>query len=143
MSEEVGRMTPIDIAICKLLTMSNELKVTDGAEIRKILMEIKNYERLEIGRAHSTGFNRLWWDKEMNFQYYENEYGNIKNTKESRSTKVTDTGTTEEPLGELQDIRKSEPIPDRRLGGSKSRTRDPEEGTSDYSKRVRSILLSE
>lgn len=143
MSEEVGRLTPIDMAINKLLTMSNKLKVTDGEQIRKILMEIKNYERLEIGRAHSTGFNRLWWDKEMNFQYYENEYGNVKSTKESRSTKDTDTGGTEEPLGGLQDVRKSEPIPNRGLGRSKSSTSNPEEGTSDYSKRVRSILLSE
>lgn len=143
MSEEVGRLTPIDIAINKLITTSNKLKVTDGEQIRKILMDIKNYERLEIGRAHSTGFNRLWWDKEMNFQYYENEYGNIQCTKESRSTKDTDSAGTEEPLGGLQEVRKSEPIPDRRLGGSKSSTSNPEEGTSNYSKRVRGILLSE
>lgn len=142
MSEEVGRMTPIDMAINKLLTMSNKLKVTDGEQIRKILIELKKYERLEIGRAFGCGYLRLWWEKDMNEQYYENEYGNIQCTKESRSPKGTDPGGTEDTLGKLQEPRKSEPIPDRRLGGSKSSASNQEEGTTNYSSRVRNILLS-
>lgn len=143
MSEEVGRQTPIDMAINKLLTMSNKLKVTDGEEIRKILMEIKKYERLEIGRAFGCGYLRLWWEKDMNEQYYENEYGNIQNTKEGRSPKTIDTGNDKATLGKLQETCKVESIPDRRLGGSKSRTSDTEEGTSYLPSRVRNLLLSE
>lgn len=143
MSEEVGRMTPIDIAIGKLLTISNELKVTDGAEIRKILMEIKNYERLEIGRAHSTGFNRLWWDKEMNFQYYENEYGNVKSTKESRSAENSNTRNADGTFRSVQREDKEATVHSGRLGGSKSRSRDPEEGETFVNGRVRKLLLGE
>lgn len=143
MSEDNGRMTPIDMAINKLLTMSNELKVTDGEEIRKILLELKKYERLEIGRAFGCGYLRLWWEKDMNEQYYENEYGNIQNTKEGRSPKTIDTGNDKATLGKLQETRKVESIPDRGLGRSKSSTRDTEEGTTDLPIRLRNLLLSE
>lgn len=143
MSEDLGRQTPIDMAINKLLTMSNKLKVTDGKEIRNILMELKKYERLEIGRAFGCGYLRLWWTKDMNEQYYENEYGNVQNTKESRSPKTIDTTNDKGTLGGLQETRKSEPIPDRGLGRSKSSTSNQEEGTSDFSDRVRNLLLSE
>lgn len=143
MSEEVGRLTPIDMAINKLLTMSNKLKVTDGEQIRKILMEIKNYERLEIGRAHSTGYNRLWWDKEMNFQYYENEYGNVKSTKESRSVENSNTRNTDGTFREVQGTDKETTVHSGRLGGSKSSTSNPEEGETFVNGRVRKLLLGE
>lgn len=143
MSEEVGRLTPIDMAINKLLTMSNKLKVTDGEAIRKILMEIKNYERLEIGRAHSTGYNRLWWDKEMNFQYYENEYGNVKSTKESRSVENSNTRNPDGTFREVQGTDKETTVHSGRLGGSKSSTSNQEEGETFINGRVRKLLLGE
>lgn len=143
MSEEVGRLTPIDMAINKLLTMSNKLKVTDGEQIRKILMEIKNYERLEIGRAHSTGFNRLWWDKEMNFQYYENEYGNVKSTKESRSVENSHTRNPDGTFREVQGTDQKATVHSGRLGGSKSSTSNKEEGEAFVNGRVRKLLLGE
>lgn len=143
MSEEVGRMTPIDMAINKILTMSNKLKVTDGEEIRKILMEIKNYERLEIGRAHSTGFNRLWWDKEMNFQYYENEYGNIQCTKESRSVENSNARNADGTFRSVQSKDKKTTLHSGGLGRSESSTSNKEEGETFINGRVRKLLLGE
>lgn len=143
MSEEVGRMTPIDMAINKLLTMSNKLKVTDGEEIRKILMEIKKYERLEIGRAFGCGYLRLWWEKDMNEQYYENEYGNIQNTKEKRSVENTDTRNPDGTFRSVQREDKEATVHSGRLGGSKSRSSDQEEGETFVNGRVRKLLLGE
>jgi hypothetical protein len=143
MSEEVGRLTPIDIAINKLITPSNKLKVTDGEQIRKILMDIKNYERLEIGRAHSTGFNRLWWDKEMNFQYYENEYGNIQCTKESRSVENSNTRNPDGTFRSVQSKDKKTTLHSGGLGGSESSTGNKEEGETFVNGRVRKLLLGE
>lgn len=143
MSEEVGRQTPIDMAINKLLTMSNKLKVTDGEEIRKILMELKKYERLEIGRAFGCGYLRLWWEKDMNEQYYENEYGNVQNTKEKRSVENSDTRNPDGTFRSVSKVGKSEPIHNSGLGGSKSSTSNEEEGKTFINGRLRKLLLEE
>lgn len=143
MSEEVGRMTPIDVAIGKLLTMSNELKITDGAEIRKILLELKKYERLEIGRAFGCGYLRLWWEKDMNEQYYENEYGNIQNTKEKRSVENTDTRNPDGTFRSVQREDKKTTLHSGGLGRSESSTSNPEEGETFVNGRVRKLLLGE
>lgn len=141
MSEEVGRQTPIDMAINKLLTMSNKLKVTDGEEIRKILMELKKYERLEIGRAFGCGYLRLWWDKDMNEQYYENEYGNVQNTKEKRSVENSDTRNPDGTFRKVQGTGKETTVHSGRLGGSKSSTSNQEEGETFINGRLRKLLL--
>lgn len=143
MSEDLGRQTPIDMAINKLLTMSNKLKVTDGKEIRNILMELKKYERLEIGRAFGCGYLRLWWTKDMNEQYYENEYGNIQNTKEKRSVENSDTRNTNGTFRKLQGTDQKATVHSGGLGRSESSTSNQEEGETFVNDRVRKLLLGE
>jgi hypothetical protein len=143
MSEEVGRMTPIDMAINKLLTMSNKLKVTDGEQIRKILIDLKKYERLEIGRAFGCGYLRLWWEKDMNEQYYENEYGNVQCTKERRSVENSDTRNPNGTFREVPREDKKATVHSGGLGRSESSTSNKEEGETFVNGRVRKLLLGE
>lgn len=143
MSEDLGRQTPIDMAINKLLTMSNKLKVTDGKEMRNILMELKKYERLEIGRAFGCGYLRLWWTKDMNEQYYENEYGNIQNTKEKRSVENSDTRNPDGTFRKVQGTHQKTTVHSGGLGGSESSTSNKEKGETFVNDRVRKLLLGE
>lgn len=143
MSEEVGRQTPIDMAINKLLTMSNKLKVTDGKEIRKILMQLKKHESLEISRAFGNGYLRLWWERDMGQIYYEHEYGKITDTKERRSVENTNARNPDGTFRKVQGTDKETTVRSGGLGRSESNTSDKEEGETFVNGRLRKLLLGE
>jgi hypothetical protein len=154
---ERGKQTAIDKAIYEILTTSNKLKINDGKQIREILMKLKEYEYYMISNAIGYGYERLWWDRDMQQNYYDNEYGKIQDTKEigqaarERERKQERKRQTEEPdtgdnVGTLQPVCKgneSEPDHSNGLGGGKSSGSKENEGTTFNNGRLRSILFQE
>ena len=159
MSREVGKQTALDKAISELLTTSNKLKVTDGKQIRDILIKLKEYEYYMVSNAFYHGYEKLWWSQDMQQNYYYNEYGKIEDTKEinqaerdrrrqresqrERETEGIDTGIIVEPVRVVQAVREVEPVHSDRLGWSKSSASKPYEGTTFNNARLRSLLQEE
>jgi hypothetical protein len=157
MSREVGKQTALDKAISELITTSNKLKVTDGKQIRDILIKLKEYEYYMVSNAFYHGYEKLWWSQDMQQNYYENEYGKIQDTKEigqaarERERKQERKRQTEEPdtgddVGTLQPVCKGDEIKSNnsdRLGWSKSIGSQENEGTTFNNGRLRSVLFQE
>jgi hypothetical protein len=154
---ERGKQTAIDKAIYELLTTSNKLKINDGKQIREILMKLKEYEYYMISNAIGYGYERLWWDRDMQQNYYDNEYGKIQDTKEigqaarERERKQERKRQTEEPdtgndVGTLQSVCEGDEIKSNnsdRLGWSKSIGSQENEGATFNNGRLRSVLFQE
>lgn len=152
-----GRQTLIDKVIFELLTSSNKMKVTDGKQIRDILMKLKQYERFMISIAFTAGYEKLWWSSDMQQNYYENEYGIVEETKEighaarERERKQerkgkTDVDDTTINVGLVQQVRPRDEIkPDHSKGLDRATGKigEKREGTTFNNARLRSILLEE
>ncbi len=159
MSREVGKQTALDKAISELLTTSNKLKVTEGKQIRDILIKLKEYEYYMVSNAFYHGYEKLWWSQDMQQNYYYNEYGKIEDTKEinqaerdrrrqreSQREREAEEPNTGNDVGTLQPICEGNEIkPDNsnRLGRGESSGSKKDEGTSTYDARLRSILFQE